>query len=120
MTFPTITFKQTNVSIDDSLPHFVEQKLLTLEKFIGSAPALCEVEFERVSHQQNGDICRAEVNLTVNGKLYRAEATAETYEKAIDIVQSELDTELRRAREKQETMLKRGGRKLKELLRFGR
>ena len=120
MTFPTITFKQTNVTIDDSLPNFVEQKLGALEKFIGDAPALCEVEFERVTHQQNGDVCRAEVNLTVNGKLYRADATAETFEKAIDIVQHKLDTELRRARTKQETMLKRGGRKLKNLLRFGR
>ena len=120
MTFPTITFKQTNVTIDDHLPDLIEQKLITLEKFIGEAPSLCEVEFERVTHQQTGDVHRIEVNLTVNGKLYRAEATSDTFEKAIDEVRGELDNELRRARDKDGTLLKRGGRRLKELLRFGR
>lgn len=119
MTFPTITFKQTNVTIDGHLPDLVEQKLITLEKFIGEAPSLCEVEFERVTHQQTGDVHRIEVNLTVNGKLYRAESTADSFEKAIDEVRDELDKELRRARKKDDTLLKRGGRKLKELLRWG-
>lgn len=120
MTFPTITFKQTNITVDDHLPDLIEQKLITLEKFIGEAPSLCEVEFERLTHQQTGDIHRVEVNLTVNGKLYRAEATAESFEAAVDEVRDELDAELRRTREKDNTLLKRGGRKLKSLLRFGR
>ena len=118
MTFPTITFKQTNITVDDHLPDLIEQKLITLEKFIGEAPSLCEVEFERLTHQQTGDIHRVEVNLTVNGKLYRAEATAESFEAAVD--EAVLDAELRRTREKDNTLLKRGGRKLKSLLRFGR
>lgn len=120
MTFPTITFKQTNVTIDSHIPDLVEQKLLVLEKFIGEAPSLCEVEFERVTHHQTGDVCRVEVNLEVNGKLYRAEATADSYEKAVDEVRDELDKELRRSRDKEDTLLRRGGRKLKEMLRFGR
>ena len=120
MTFPTITFKQTNITVDDHLPDLIEQKLITLEKFIGEAPSLCEVEFERLTHQQTGDIHRVEVNLTVTGKLYRAEATAESFEAAVDEVRDELDAELRRTREKDNTLLKRGGRKLKSLLRFGR
>lgn len=120
MTFPTITFKQTNVTVDRHVPDLVAQKLLSLEKFIGEAPSFCEVEFERVTSQQSGDIYRIEVNLEVNGKLYRAEATMDSFEKAVDEVRDELDKELRRARDKEETLLKRGGRRLKELLRFGR
>lgn len=120
MTFPTITFKQTNVTVDEHLPDLLEQKLTTLEKFIGEAPALCEVEFEKVTHHQNGNVHRVEVNLEVNGKLYRAEAVEDSFEKAVDEVRDELDKELRRSRDKDETMLRRGGRRLKELLRFGR
>lgn len=120
MAFPMINFKKTNVSIEDRLLQLVEEKLQTLEKYIGEAPTICEVEFDRVTHQNNGDICRVEVNLEVNGKLYRAEAVRDTYEKAIDEVRDELDKGLRRARKKEDTLLKRGGRRLKRMLHFGR
>lgn len=120
MSFPIINFKLTQTEITDNLKDVTESKLRTLEKFIGNAPAICDVEFERVTnHHQRGDIHRVEVNLEVNGKLFRAEATSESFEKAVDEVRSELDEELRRARGRQDTMLKKGGRRLKELIRWG-
>lgn len=120
MAFPTINFKHTSTESSIGLQTLVEQKLATLEKFIGEAPTLCEVEFERVTNSQSGNIFRVEVNLDVNGKFYRAEATMDSFEKAIDEVRDELDKEMRRSRDKEDTLLKRGGRKLKEMLRFGR
>lgn len=120
MSFPSVSFKKTNVEVESWLVNLAEQKLQTLEKFVGEAPSFCEIEFERVTNQQSGDIHRIEVNLEVNGKLYRAEATTDSFEKSIDQVRDELDKELRRARKKEDTLLRRGGRKLKNLLRFGR
>ena len=81
--------------------------------------SICDVEFEKMTVQQNGNVFRMEANLEVDGKLYRAEATMDSFEKAIDEVRSELDKELRRANSKKETLFKRGGRKIKEMLRFG-
>lgn len=120
MAFAINNFKKTNTEVEDRLLTLIEQKLQTLEKYIGAAPTMCEVEFERVANHQRGDIFRIEVNLEVNGKLFRAEATMDSFEKAIDEVRDELDKELRRGRDKEETLLKKGGRKLKEMLRFGR
>ncbi|MEX0931056.1 MAG: ribosome-associated translation inhibitor RaiA [Candidatus Paceibacterota bacterium] len=120
MSFPTVNFKKTNADVADTLLDLAEEKLQTLEKFIGEAPTLCEAEFEKVSNQQSGPVHRFEVNLEVNGKLYRAEATAENFEQAIDEVRNELDKELRRARDKKDTLIRRGGRKIKQMLRFGR
>lgn len=119
MSFPTINFKKTNVEIEDKLVELMEQKLRSLEKFIGEAPTICDVEFEKVTHHQTGNVHRVEVNLDLNGKLYRAEAVSDTFEKAIDEVRGELDNKLRSESGKKETLLKKGGRKLKELLRFG-
>lgn len=119
MAFPIINFKKTNVDVPNGLLNLIEQKLHTLEKYIGEAPVVCDVEFERVSTQQQGDVFRIEVNLAVNGKLYRAEATEDSFEKAIDEVRDELDKELRRSRDKEGTLLRRGGRKIKDMLRFG-
>lgn len=121
MAFPMINFKTNNAAdFHDGLKDLVGNKLETLEKFVREVPTLCEVEFEKVTTQQSGDVYRVEVNLEVNGQLFRAEATRDSYEKAVDEVRDELDKELRRASDKKDTLLKRGGRKLKEMLRFGK
>ena len=121
MSFPTINYKLTQAEVTEHLKSVTENKLRSLEKFIGEAPTICDVEFERVTnHHQQGDIHRVEVNLEVNGKLFRATATADSFEKAVDEVRAELDEEMRRARGKEDTMLKKGGRRFKELLRWGR
>lgn len=121
MSFPIINFKFTNTETDEKLQDLASNKFNGLQKFVGEAPAICEVEFEKITnHRQQGKIHRAEINLEINGKLYRAEATDETFERAIDEVKSELEESLRRARGKEDTMLKKGGRRLKQILNWGK
>ena len=115
-----INFKATNTSVSDHLKDIAENKLSSLDKFIGEAPVVCDVEFERVTnHHQQGLIHRVEVNIEINGQLYRAEATDESFEKAIDIAKDQLYQELQSRQGKRETMLLRGARKMKEMMRFG-
>lgn len=115
MTFPTINFKTTNADLEPTLTDLAERKYTSLEKFWSEdAQVFCEVEFDKVTSRNSGPIHRVEVNLTVNGKLYRAEATMESFEEAIDEVRDELDKELRRSKEKQDTLVRKGGRELKE------
>lgn len=119
MSFSNINFKITNTEVNDYLKQLVADKFESLKKFIGEAPFICSVEFEKVTHHNSGDIYRLETNLDVNGKFYRAEATLGSFEKAIDAVREDLERELRHDNTKRDTMLRRGGRKLKEMLRFG-
>lgn len=115
-----IQFKATNTELDPTLTSVVEHKFTSLEKFTGGVPeVLCEVEFEKETAQQSGRVFRVEANLTVKGKLFRAEATEESFEKAIDEVRNELDKELRRANDKHDTLIKKGGRAIKNMMRFG-
>jgi ribosomal subunit interface protein len=123
MTFPIIQYKATNVSLDPSWQTLTEQKFRSLEKYINNGTdAQCDVEFEKETgdHHNAGKIHRVEVNLFVGGRLYRAEASEESFPKAIDEVRAELDRELAKANEKRETLIKRGGRKIKEMLRLGK
>lgn len=120
MSFPLVNFKITNAEVDDNLKTIAEGKLSGLDKFIGDAPAICDFEFEKITnHHQQGNIHRVEVNLEVNGKLYRAEATSETFEKAIDEVKDDLWNKLQSVHGKKEALLKRGARKVKEMIRWG-
>lgn len=117
MAFPTITYKYNGIEEAKSLVDVVEQKFTTLQKLIPSeAVTVCEVEFEKTSAQQHGRVYRIESNLSIDGKLYRAEATENTFEEAIAKVRDELDYELSRAKDKQDTLHKRAGRALKNLL----
>ncbi|MFT7645202.1 MAG: ribosomal subunit interface protein [Candidatus Paceibacteria bacterium] len=120
MAFPMIQFKVTNTELIGELQDIMEQKLHSLEKYIGDETDVkCAVEFEKITSQHSGKIYRIETNLHVAGKLYRAESTETTFEEAIDEVRNELDKELRRANKKKETMVKKGGRIIKDMMKFG-
>lgn len=121
MAFPTITTKVTNTTIADDLKDVLETKFGSLEKFIGDeTDVTCDVEFEKVAPHENGPIYRIEANLLVAGVMHRAESTMESFEQAIDEVRDQLDKELRRRNKKHATLLKRGGRRIKDMMRFGR
>ncbi len=121
MTFPTVNFKTTNVELEDKLLELLEDKLQSLNKYLGTeTDVVCEAEFEKIAASEKGRVHRLEVNLQVAGTVYRAEATEDNFEKAIDEVRNELDKELRRANRKRDTLFKKGGRKIKEMMRFGR
>lgn len=117
MTFPTINYKFNDLPEAQALTELVEHKCEAFAKYLREDQAVsCEVEFQKVAPQQNGQVHQVEVNLTVNGTLYRAVATEESFEKAIDEVRDELDKELRTAKEKQETKDKQAGREAKEMM----
>tara|TARA_B100000508_G_scaffold112391_1_gene90780 strand:+ start:1798 stop:2157 length:360 start_codon:yes stop_codon:yes gene_type:complete len=118
---PIINYKATNTELNQDLQNLLEAKFTSLEKYIGDETDVkCEVEFVQTAPQQSGDIYKVEVNLWLKGTLYRAEATEDQFEKAVDEVRAELDKELRRANKKHHNLLRQGGRRLKEMMRFGR
>ena len=120
MSFPQVNFKAIHVDIDQTLQNVLDQKLQSLEKFIGDETDVkCDAEFDKVAASQSGKIHRLKVNLWFRGKLYRAEATEDSFEMAIDEVRNELDKELRRANDKHGSLMKRGGRAIKNMMRFG-
>lgn len=120
MTFPMIQYKSTNTEMISDLQDILELKMTSLEKYFSDEDNIkCEVEFEKITSQASGKIYRIEINLTVSGKLFRAESTETTFEEAIDEVRNELDKELRRSKKKQHTLLKKGGRAIKRMMRRG-
>lgn len=115
-----ISYKGTNTELEERLQTLVDQKFQSLEKFIGNETDVkCEVEFEKVTASQSGRVHRVEANLWFAGKMYRAESTELSFEEAIDEVRNELDKELRRAHKKHDTLVRRGGRAIKQMLRMG-
>ncbi len=120
MTFPTITFTHKNVTSDQILQTLVSNKLKSLDKYLeGARSVRCEVEIERTTAHAHGPVCRIEVNLWRGDRLVRAEATEETFEKAVDEVRRNLEHELERAHDKRVSMFRKGARKIKDMMRWG-
>ncbi len=101
----------------------VEEKLAPIERLLGddATSALLLVDVEHAPAEgRSSEPCRMVANLSVLGEVFHAEAVKPTPESAADRVRSELEKEIRRARGKSEHLFKRGGRALKNMLRFGR
>ncbi len=120
-TFPHINVKTTNFEQTTEIAEVLEKRLKTLEKFLPDweTRLLCDVELEKMTDQQTGRIFRAEINLQVAGTLFRAEATEERMEDAIDRAKNELKSELVRTAGKRQSLFRRGAQKIKNMMRFG-
>jgi len=119
-----INIKTKNIELTASIRAYVEEKIGSVKKHIhdlnGDA-VLAEIEVGKTTdHHNKGELFRAEVNLKVGGRFYRAEATADDLYAAIDDVKDELIREVRTSSERKETLFRRGGRAIKNLLKFGR
>ena len=93
--------KGTNIELTDAISQYVDKKLKTLnENFQNIIRMSVEVGLTSKRHQ-NGTIYRAEVNVSIPGKMLRAEHTDSDLYRAIDHIQYEIKRELKSAKEKQ-------------------
>ncbi len=117
-----ITIKAPHHDLTEAMQNLIESKFSALDKLTahaGTPVALsCEIE-ESIAVERSGAKYRAEGNLSLDGKLFRAEATGNTLERAVDQVRDQLARELESAHGKKHGLLKRGGAALKQMLRFG-
>lgn len=121
MEFPKPQVKGTNYELTAQIESHLEEKLALLGRIIPEgASVLCDVELEKVAPHQSGQVYRAEINVRVDGKLYRAESTKERMEDAIDEAKGEIKREISRALDKRQSLIRRGGKKIKDMLRFGK
>ncbi len=113
-----IIIKGTNVKLSPSINQYIEEKIGGLRKFLKKANSElveAQVEVGKITRgQRQGDIFRAEVNLTINGQFFRVEETAESLMAAIDLVKDELAREIRKNKDKRITMSLRGARSWKK------
>jgi len=117
-----ITIKATNTKLSPSIHQYVEEKIGGLERFLGNCnPDLVDARIELskfVGDQRQGEIFKAEVNLSAEGELIRAEETGESLTAAIDLVKDALAREIKRSKNKRMTQFIRGARSWKKFWRI--
>ncbi|MBI2046474.1 MAG: ribosome-associated translation inhibitor RaiA [Parcubacteria group bacterium] len=114
------SIKTTRLLLTSAISDYIDKKIADIEKFISaedeSVSANIEIE-KTTAHHHSGDIFRAEINMHIAGGNLRAEATKEDLHAALDEIKDEIIRELSTQKNKRETLIKKGGRVFKRLLR---
>lgn len=114
--------KVKDLELTQAIEDYLEKKLATLKKFFSDFNeelVMVEIELGRTTrHHQTGAIFRAEINLSSNGKLFRVESERDDLYAAIDEVRDDLEREIKKFKEKKETVFVRGARSLKKAFRL--
>jgi len=116
-----ILIKGTNFEVTPEIRKYIEDKIGEVAKFTGDTGGTDEarVEVGRTTfHHQTGDIFRAEVNLSVPGKLLRAESSCGDIYAAITAVEDELQREIKKYKDSQISKRRRGDRMWKQLKNY--
>ena len=117
-----ITIKATKYRLTPETEAILEEKLAAPLRLLGEKgdTALLEIEIEEAPPEgRSSEPCRLVARLTVDGKMYHAEAEKPTPSSAADRVRSELESEIRRSRGRAQRLIRRGGAAIKRMLRFG-
>ncbi len=115
-----LTPKATNLELTAAISDYLNKKIGSLEKFINTNDdsASISTEIARTSkHHASGDIFRAEINVHIAGKDFRAEAETSDLYASIDQVRDEMQKVLRRDKKRTLHLIRRGGIKLKNIIR---
>ena len=119
-----VTIRQKNLKITPALTKYIEQKILKpihrlLKEGVAQDLPILDLEFARTTrHHRKGKIYRAEANLTLGKKMIRAEADEEDVRKACDLLQAELEREIRSYKGKRIARDRREGRAIKKEFRY--
>ncbi len=114
----SITFKSTLIELTPALTDYTEKRLGTIKKFTEGEPQISVEIGKTTLHHRNGDVFRAEVNLTTAlGRQYRAVSEKSDLYEAIDDVRTEIIREIKAAKGKSQTLLRRGSLKIKSILK---
>lgn len=113
--------KTKNLDLTPDITNQIHSKLEVIEKFLSPSDnqkVLAEVDIGlRSQHHKKGNVYRAEVNVSCDGKIYRAVTKAISIESALDELKDEIGRVIRRKREKNKDIRRAGARLIKKILR---
>ena len=98
----TINLVHKGLELTPAIRAYVEEKMETLEKFMGGIEQM-DVEVGMTTHHHNkGDVFLCRVNVMVDSELIRVEREEEDLYKAIDKVRDHLRETLSQAKKRRE------------------
>ncbi len=114
-----INIKTTTISLTPAISEYVEKRLRSIESFLQDDPtAQCDVELAKTTnHHKHGDIFKAEVHIVAKDTNIYASVEKEDLYAAIDVVKDEVVRKLKSSKDKRQSLVRRGGAQVKNILK---
>lgn len=116
-----ITLKATNIELTEAVEEYVRKRAAGLEKNLPAEQAanarLSAEVGKTTAHHKSGEVFRAEFNLVLAGKPWRAVSEKADLYSAIDEAKEELLRIVRSQKDKKVSLLRRGGERVKKIVR---
>lgn len=116
-----INTQGSGIDLTPAINDYLSQKIGAIEKFIdlGDDSAILDIEVGKTTnhHKTAEDLFRAEFNLQWGGKQYFAAAEKSDLYAAIDEVKGEIVRLLERSKDKEDTLIRKGGQEGKDMLK---
>ena len=115
----TTNIKASNVELTAEIRNYLDRRLEGFQKFLpeGKDASVADIELSRVTKHHTGDVFLAEINIRVGGRVFHAVSERHDLYEAIDHMRDEITRELGSYKEKRLSLIRRGGQKIKNLLR---
>jgi len=116
----TINLKGTAITLTPEISNYLHKRLAGIEKFLPDQAdaSIIDVELGRTTkHHQAGDIFRAEINVHIGNRTFRAVSEMKDLYSAIDGMKDQVARELASFKGKRISLIRRSGQKIKNLLR---
>src|SRR3989344_3531612 len=118
-----VKLQGSGIELTDAIVDYVVKRVTNLGKLLkkvhqagGDVIVFFDVG-KTTEHHRQGQIFKAECSITIDGKQYYATYNDENLYAAIDGVKDIIFRDIKKDRDKQQTIYKRGAAKLKELAR---
>jgi len=111
----------TGFPLTPAISDYLDKKISHLDKFIIpnlEESVMCYVEVGKTTnHHKTGDLFRAEFTIHIGGKSFRVSTEREDLYIAIDEALNEAAEELKSFKGKRNSLIKRGGAKIKSIIK---
>ena len=117
-----LTIKTTNMSLTPAIADYLEKKLKMIRGVdLEAGNVHLHAELGKTSqHHKSGDYFKAEIKASIGGHNIFAVSETDDLYAAIDLAKDTLAHEIHKTFEKRNSMFRRGARRIKNMLRFGR
>jgi len=115
-----INIKATQIELSDEIRGRVDKALESISKVLDASgdQLVGQVEVGKISnHHQSGDIFKAEMNLQSKGEVFYAVSEKSDLSAALEDVKDTIVADIKKAKGKQQSMLRRGGNKAKTFIK---
>lgn len=110
--------KATNMELTDAINDYVNKRLEGIKKFGKDGEMVSYVEVGKTTnHHKQGDLFKAEFDITVNGKKFYTVSEKEDLYEAIDDAREEIVRQMTSKKDKEKTLFKRGALSVKKMLK---